>query len=220
VNTSQGLRESKKEQTRTAIARAALALFVERGFERVSIAEIASAAGVSKMTVFNYFPAKEDMFFAFTHGTLPDFAGAVAALPARGSVVDAVHHFVRSEFERRAEWTGLHEGAEKFTKMIRDSPTLMAGYARQWRALESSLIDAVSHAADVPRASIPNESPTRDAVRVRTVVAQILAVVQTLVLVNESRQLGGMDGVRATKLCLLECDDAFELLATGLKSYP
>src|SRR5919197_1129588 len=58
-----GLREFKKQRTRQLIADTALRLFVERGFERVTVAEVAEAAGVSEKTVFNYFPTKEDLFF-------------------------------------------------------------------------------------------------------------------------------------------------------------
>lgn len=58
-----GLRERKKQQTRELIAETARRLFSERGFERVSVAEIARVADVSEKTVFNYFPTKEDLFF-------------------------------------------------------------------------------------------------------------------------------------------------------------
>jgi len=59
--TTEGLRERKKRQTREAIAQAAMALFVEHGFDAVTVADVARAADVSEKTVFNYFPAKEDL---------------------------------------------------------------------------------------------------------------------------------------------------------------
>jgi AcrR family transcriptional regulator len=58
-----GLRERKKQETRQRIAETARRLFAERGFERVSVAEVARAADVSQQTVFNYFPTKEDLVF-------------------------------------------------------------------------------------------------------------------------------------------------------------
>ena len=73
-----GLRERKKAETRQAISDVATRLFEARGFEAVTVAEIAAAANVSAKTVFNYFPAKEDLFFdakdasATPSGRLPD----------------------------------------------------------------------------------------------------------------------------------------------------
>ena len=58
-----GLRERKKQQTRQQIYEAARKLFETRGFDRVSVAEVARAADVSEVTVFNYFPTKEDLLY-------------------------------------------------------------------------------------------------------------------------------------------------------------
>src|SRR2546425_7352839 len=60
---SGGLRERKKQRTRELIAETARQLFAERGFERVTVTEIARAAEVSDQTVFNYFPTKEDLVY-------------------------------------------------------------------------------------------------------------------------------------------------------------
>src|SRR4051794_10191745 len=58
-----GLRERKKQETRDRLAHIATLLFIERGFDNVTITEVAEAADVSKMTVTNYFPLKEDLVF-------------------------------------------------------------------------------------------------------------------------------------------------------------
>jgi AcrR family transcriptional regulator len=58
-----GLRERKKEQTRQLIAETAWRLFADRGFEHVTVAEVAHQAQVAVATVFNYFPTKEDLFY-------------------------------------------------------------------------------------------------------------------------------------------------------------
>src|SRR5262249_20270305 len=59
-----GLRERKKHQTRQLIFQTAQRLLAARGFDAVTVAEVARAVDVSEMTVFNYFPTKEDLFFA------------------------------------------------------------------------------------------------------------------------------------------------------------
>lgn len=56
-----GLRERKKQRTREQIASAAARLFAEHGYERVTVSDVARAADVSEQTVYNYFPAKQDL---------------------------------------------------------------------------------------------------------------------------------------------------------------
>jgi len=67
VATQLGLRQLKKQQTRQGIYEAARRLFAERGFDRVTVAEVAREANVSEVTVFNYFPTKEDLFYGGMH---------------------------------------------------------------------------------------------------------------------------------------------------------
>ena len=63
ASTTTGLRERKKARTRALLAETARGLFAARGFDAVTVAEVAEAAEVSVTTVFNYFPTKEDLFY-------------------------------------------------------------------------------------------------------------------------------------------------------------
>jgi AcrR family transcriptional regulator len=77
----EGLRERKKLQTRAAIAAAALELFQARGFDAVTVADVARAADVSEKTVFNHFPTKEDLVFAQTGDRLDARVQAIRTRP-------------------------------------------------------------------------------------------------------------------------------------------
>src|SRR3954464_12911095 len=79
---NEGLRERKKRATRDAIAAAARRLFAERGFDAVTVAEIAVAADVSEKTVFNHFPTKEDLVFAGGEARLDQLLADLAKRPA------------------------------------------------------------------------------------------------------------------------------------------
>ena len=79
----EGLRERKKRQTREAIAAAAMALFHARGFDEVTVAEVARAADVSEKTVFNYFPTKEDLVFFRADDRLAERVEAIRNRAAR-----------------------------------------------------------------------------------------------------------------------------------------
>jgi AcrR family transcriptional regulator len=63
MSTTTDLRTRKRLATRETISDVATRLFFERGFDHVTIDEIAAAADVGRMTVFNHFPRKDDMFF-------------------------------------------------------------------------------------------------------------------------------------------------------------
>ena len=84
-----GLRELKKEQTRQHIADTAWRLFADRGFDQVSVAEVARAAQVAEATVFNYFPSKEDLFYSRLASFWTRLADAVSARPAGQPVLAA-----------------------------------------------------------------------------------------------------------------------------------
>src|SRR5437867_7574347 len=89
-----GLRERKKQQTRQLIARTARRLFAEKGFEAVTVAEVARAADVSEATVFNYFPTKEDLFYSGLESFEDELLEAIRERATGESVLTAFRRFV------------------------------------------------------------------------------------------------------------------------------
>src|SRR6188472_3928476 len=94
--TTEGLRERKKRQTREAIAQAAMRLFLARGFDAVTVADVARAADVSEKTVFNYFPAKEDLVL---HGGEERRAALIEAIRSRPAGTSIVEPFRAASLE-------------------------------------------------------------------------------------------------------------------------
>lgn len=121
---AEGLRERKKRETRRRIADAAVGLFTERGFDAVTIAEVAAAADVSVNTVYNYFEAKEDLVLPPHHGSR--LAEIVAAREPGESAAEAVLRRLRAEVRRRDPALGLTPGFAAFHAMMRAAPTLLA----------------------------------------------------------------------------------------------
>jgi AcrR family transcriptional regulator len=89
-----GLRERKKQQTRESIARAALRLFAERGYDETTLAEIAEAADVAPRTIFAYFESKEDILFSEEGGYLEELKRMLDERPPGTTTVDALREFV------------------------------------------------------------------------------------------------------------------------------
>jgi AcrR family transcriptional regulator len=97
-----GLRERKKQQTRELIADAAQRLFADRGFDAVTVAQIARAANVSEVTVFNYFATKEDLFYAGMQFFEEKLLDAVRNREPGESVLDAFRRPVLEGLKRLA----------------------------------------------------------------------------------------------------------------------
>jgi AcrR family transcriptional regulator len=122
-----GLRERKKQRTRQLIADTARRLFSERGFEQVSVAEIARVAEVSEPTVFNYFPTKEDLVYSRLETFEDLLLQAVRERPSGQTVLDAFGRFIlepRGFFAAKDEATATELIA--VARMIAASPSLLA----------------------------------------------------------------------------------------------
>ena len=91
-----GLRERKKQQTRETIARAALNLFAERGYDETTLAEIAEEADVAPRTIFAYFESKEDILLCEEGNFLNDLRRRLEERPEGTTTVDAIRAFLAS----------------------------------------------------------------------------------------------------------------------------
>src|SRR3954454_1504089 len=122
-----GLRERKKERTRQLISDAARRLFAERGFEAVTVAEVATAAEVSEATVFNYFATKEDLLYSRLEEFEEELLGAIRDRPPGESIVAAFGRFVgQARGALAAEDEETFERLVSLTRVILESPALRA----------------------------------------------------------------------------------------------
>lgn len=144
TSTNRGLREQKKQETRQAISDHATRLFIERGFEETTIADIADAARVAKKTVTNYFARKEDLAL----DQHEEFTAGLARTVVERAVGESALAALRTAFLEAAArhdpvigFSGL-----PFARMIVDSPTLTARLRELHEAREEALATALAEA--------------------------------------------------------------------------
>src|ERR1700759_5115876 len=109
VTENAGLRERKRLRTHRAISDAAIRLFLERGFDEVSVAEIAAAAEVSKPTLFKYFPTKEDLVVERFADHIDEQARVVAGRPDGQSAIAALREHFLAGLAARDATVGLDD---------------------------------------------------------------------------------------------------------------
>jgi len=146
-----GLRNQKKAETRQAISNIATRLFVERGFENVSVAEVAREAGVARKTVFNYFPRKEDLIFDREEEVRALVRDAIVGRESQ-SPVDAFRALMRTLLETGHPIFHMTARPLQFWRTVADSPALTT-YARELQVtLANDLGEMLSDALDRPHA--------------------------------------------------------------------
>jgi AcrR family transcriptional regulator len=141
-----GLRERRRQQTRATIIEAAAELFAERGFDAVSVVEIAQRAGVVEKTVFNHFPVKEGLVFEADPPMRAALLEAVRSRPAGESVSAAAGTFV----VRAMSGLGAPEaaaGVAEMAQVIRGSRTLQVREREILGELTTALAELSLYAA-------------------------------------------------------------------------
>ena len=138
-----GRRERKKAATRKTISDVATRMFLERGFDNVSIREIADAADVSPTTVFAHFPQKEALVFDEDDEQRDRLVAAVRERPAGVTVNRALYDFYAAEVTQNAAEHG-DEVARTFMAFLTATPALREYAARMWVRHEDALADAIA----------------------------------------------------------------------------
>ncbi len=136
-----GLRERKKQQTRQKLLDASEALFKQRGYDNVTVAEVADAASISVKTFFTYFRSKEDLAFADERLLLEQILDAVRSRPLGTSPVDAVGGLLADLIAARGEGV---ESLRGYHRMVGDSQALSSRLLRMWSDYEDELAALLS----------------------------------------------------------------------------
>ncbi len=203
----QGLRERKKRATRDAIASTARRLFAERGFDAVTVAEIAVAADVSEKTVFNHFATKHDLVFAGGEERQAQLHAAVAKRPPGTSVLDVFRATSKAMLDIVA--AGETEDSLVVPRIVRDSPALQERMAAGWEREAEALVAVIAEATGVDADDI-----------VPAVVARALA--WTLITVFRAAfdgLLAGEDPEELAARLRPQAARAYDQLAAGLGDY-
>src|SRR2546423_7783045 len=194
-----GLRESKKLEMRREIADAAMRLFVQRGFDHVTVSEVAAAARVSEKTVFNYFPTKEDLFF----DEVPERQAAViAAIRNRTpgeSIVGALRRLQAADCPRLCS-----AGFAVFARIIEESP-----------ALQAKELEVMAQMTELLAAAVRDELGAHQ-VDAKIAANMLVAVHWQLFRNARAQALAGRQGPAAVRRLRSDLDRGYRLLEHGL----
>jgi AcrR family transcriptional regulator len=202
-----GLRERKKRATRQLIADVATGLFIQRGFDEVTVAEVAEAAGVSKMTVFNYFPRKEDLFLDRHADRLADLVSAVRSRPAGVSAAGALRRHQHELLAAGHPLSGAIAGGPGFWWVLTSSPALTARWYEQEREIAEALAEVFTE-------------ETGDVFRSRMAAGLLTTAITTIFSHAMTRIAAGDDAETVRREQVEVIDQAFDLAEHGVGDYP
>ncbi|MFL5928737.1 MAG: TetR/AcrR family transcriptional regulator [Gaiellaceae bacterium] len=194
-----GLREVKKLRTRREIADRALQLFAQRGFDRVTVAEVAAAADVSEKTVYNYFPTKEDLFFDEVPAREAALVAAVRGRRAGESLVAALRRLQDGECPRLCT-----PGFASFARIIEESPALQAKELEVMARFVRVLAEAIEAELAIDE---------RDA---RIAAGLLVSVHWQLFSAARTQALAGRHGPAAVRRLRADIERAHQMLEHGL----
>jgi AcrR family transcriptional regulator len=209
-----GLRERKKEATRLLIAETARRLFAERGFDAVTVADVARAADLAPKTVFNYFPTKEDLFYSRLEAFEEEMLAAVREREPGHSVLEAFRAFLLGQGGVLAMGDdGADDEATRqmrtVTRVITESPALLARERQVMARYEEALASLI--AAEV--------GAGRDAVEPRAVANALVGLHRALIGYVRERVAAGASASQIRRGVRAQAKRAFARLEAGLGEY-
>lgn len=204
-----GLRELKKSQTRQLIADTARELFVARGFEAVTIDDVAQTAQVSKKTIFNHFSTKEDLAL-HRAGEREQLVLATVRDRAPGeSVVEAFRRVALERLAHLAEHVEPHQLAG-FYRLVESSPALQ----RRLREQQGHLVAAVTEALRDETGAAPDDP------RPAAIAEMILGAQRALWQILRADVQGGEALTAIARRHRRRIESVFALLRDGIGDYP
>lgn len=153
MSTAMDRRTRKRLATRQGISDVATRLFIERGFDNVTIDEIAEAADVGRKTVFNHFARKEDMFFDLDGQGRQDLENAVKTRDGDTSLIETLRLFAHRSVLEDRPYVRFLPGSEKFVRAVMASDALMA----RARAIRDELTDVLASALSQASGRAPGD---------------------------------------------------------------
>lgn len=205
MENTKGLRENKKLRTRHQLAATALELFLERGFDAVSVADVAAAAEVSKPTLFRYFPSKEDLVLDRFADHQDEAARVVRDRAAGLTPVAAVRAHFLAALAERDPITGLcdHPNVLAFQRLLYGTASLESRMAH-YSAREVELLAAVL------------EAEAADPLSARLAAGYLVTARQELGRENFRRIDAGQSADEAHPAAVADAERVFALLSDGL----
>jgi AcrR family transcriptional regulator len=194
-----GLRESKKARMRQEIADQAMRLFAVRGFDHVTVTEVAAAAGISDKTVFNYFATKEDLFFDEVPRREAALLEAIRGRAPGESILAALRRLQVGECGRLCS-----PGFATFARIIEESPALQAKELEVMARFAQVLSEAIQSELEVDE---------RDA---RIAAGLLVSVHRQFFRAARKQALAGKHGPPAVRRLRADLERSYQLLEHGL----
>jgi Bacterial regulatory proteins, tetR family len=211
-----GRRQRKKDETRRNIAEAAMRLFLENGYEKVTIAQIADLADVSVNTVFNYFPTKEDLFFSSDPSGESEFAPLRMARKPQEPVIAFLRRNLDSWIEQypKTPVTLAEIGYMAAVRRVyQESPALQVHFSQASRGATKDMEGSFALALAQDLKTEANDLTPR------LIAAQVTAIYSTLFF--EAERLRRLDEKPEKIQAMLRAAAiiALNLLEEGIRNY-